>query len=277
MNKSLPLTIKGIKYTLRLMGAGGTAYLYKGLPDVTGSPAITVKILKHPYLSISRIYNRFTNEQRLVRTLEYPGMPRFIKAGGICQRPYYAYYYIAGDSLLTHIKPSHFKKNPINPADLIRQLLDYIKALHQAKPAIVHGDLSPENIILSDEEPTIIDFGSAQWLNSKGRIPDSRWVGKPSYLSPEQAQGNHWDTRSDLYQIGMLFYELLTQRKYNQGIDTNEKRVFAASPQKPDYSGIAFRYHGVLDALLNPLPLQRISSASEAIAIMDIAAQFDPD
>jgi len=274
MRKSIVIKIKRIPYRLVLIGRGGTAYIYQGTPSKAYLPKVTLKILKKRYLASRKICSRFANERRITQALSSPGLPRFIVSGKICQRPYYAYHYIDGYTLLDFIKyvpPGHYQLT----ATIVRKILVTLSALHDRTPAIIHGDISPENIILSTKGPVIIDFGSAQWLNNAGHIPDSRWIGKLGYLSPEQAQGVYWDERSDLYQIGMIFYELLTRRRYNPGTDITTKRLFAAAPQKPNYIGIPQPYHAVLDALLDPLPLKRIANAKEAIAMLDIAAQLN--
>lgn len=276
MSRLIHKRINGIKYRLALFGNGGTAYLYKGTPSQSGHHAVTLKLLKRRYLLSSDITQRFAYEQRVVKLLKHRGMLNIIRCGKIRRRPYYAYHYIEGETLLKRMQCT-LSVNSREIAAITKKLLINVSKLHDATTAIIHGDLSLENILLGDEGPVIIDFGSAQLLNEHKRVPDSRWIGKASYLSPEQAQGNRWDERSDLYQVGIIFYELLTLRKYNQGGNTNEKRLFAASPPKPDFSNIPYCYHSTLNGLLASQPAQRIESAKEAIKMLDIAIQFDDE
>ncbi len=274
IHKPIVIKIKRISYRLTLIASGGTAYIYQGIPSKACHPKITLKILKKRYLASRKIYSRFANEQCITQTLSSPGLPHFIGSGKICQRPYYAYYYIDGNTLLDFIRcaPSdHYQL----AATIVRKILVITSALHDRTPAIIHGDISPENILLANKEPIIIDLGSAQRVTNTGHIPDSRWIGKPSYMSPEQAQGLHWDERSDLYQIGILFYELLTLRKYNPGSSAQEIRIFAAAPNLPSYEDVPYSYRAVLSRLLNPKPSERITNAKETIAILDIAIKFN--
>lgn len=274
MQRSFYTTIKGVQYQLFIMTASSTACIYQGKPRCKAHAPISLKILKRRYMPFKQISARFTCEKRIVRALAGKGLPQFIGSGKLCGRPYYAYRYVEGDNLLLSLTGESNQPSLFGAA-IVRQLLSTLSQLHDTRQAIVHGDLSPENVILSEEGPVMIDFGSAQRLGRDGLIGDGRWIGKPSYLSPEQAQGKRWDARSDLYQTGILLYELLGRRRYNTGSNAHEKRVFAAAPLRPDYTHIPAVYHPLLNALLEPEPSQRIESATEAAAMLDIAMLFD--
>jgi eukaryotic-like serine/threonine-protein kinase len=136
------------------------------------------------------------------------------------------------------------------------------------KAGLLHRDLKPPNVMLrEDDSVALIDFGLAR--NLEGGLQSTRTGvlrGSPYYMSPEQALGEELDPRTDLYGLGVIFYELLTDRKPFTGtsaIEVLQEHVNAPVPQLPE----RFAHHQPLLArLLAKSPNDRFASADELLA-----------
>ncbi len=274
MKNTPAIRIKGIQYALSSITEGGLGIVYKGVPVSESKKPITIKVLKKELSSSPEILKRFFHEKNVVKTYTEIGIPKYIASGKTYGSPYYAYEYIEGETLHSHLFSETISISESRAAKIIKELLLVIDVLHHQNPSIIHSDISPENILLSDNELFLIDYGCSQFANKYGRVPESKWIGKPSYLSPEQAQGKAWGVQSDLYQAGIIFYELLTGKKYNLGSTISEKRLFAASPTLPKFETLPAQYCKLIQSLLAPNPINRVESAQEAIAVLNIAMRF---
>ncbi|MFZ1128812.1 serine/threonine protein kinase [Methanoregula sp.] len=193
---------------IEFLSQGGFSQIYKAY-DPNGQ----LVILKFPDVSLLgdlATYERFRREVTIGQKLNHPAIPRVItfKEGSDCVL--LALDYIEGKSLRTYIS-----ENAPLPLDkvlsLSDQLTEVIEYLHSNK--VYHRDLKPENIIVGpDEKIHILDFGSA--LLEGSRRVTWRWgsnaFGTPDYMAPEQIQGKRGDSRTDVYALGMIVFEMLT-------------------------------------------------------------------
>ncbi len=289
------------EYKLKHLATGGYANLYIASPRHLKKPQLCLKFLKKTLTKNSIHLNHFQEELLLLKSFQHTNLPQIIHNGSNDGRPYLAYIYIEGRSvlnllqesvrndrnliqaikkpatwLLEHLNKSsrvfHIKKNHKISTQLaikiMIQLLTILDYLHSQPEPVVHSDVSPENLLLDHTNKLfLIDFGCAKKVKS-GKKENINWVGKSSYLSPEQAQGLDWDQRSDLYQAGIVFYELLCHHKKNTGINEQKARIIASNPPLPNFFHIPSFLHAFMTKLLHNDLDQRWQSANECMATL---------
>ena len=184
-----------------LLGQGGWGDVY-GLPD----KPVAVKLL-HSDRNSQEDLQRFEREFKLGQQLNHPGLVKAFERGIFEGRPFYTMEKVGGVELLQYLK-----QHPEERAQLFEQLLEVLDYLHAE--GIVHRDLKPDNILVQpDGRLRLLDFGLARNLDGSNRATVSGMIlGTPAYMSPEQVQGQALDARSDLYQVGVIFYEALEKR-----------------------------------------------------------------
>ncbi|MBS2033400.1 serine/threonine protein kinase [bacterium] len=184
-----------------LLGQGGWGDVY-GLPN----KPVAVKLL-HSDRSSQEDLQRFQREFELARQLSHPGLVKAFERGIFEGRPFYTMEKVGGMELLAYLQV-----HPEQREQLFEQLLEVVGYLHAE--GIVHRDLKPENILVQpDGRLRLLDFGLARNLDGTNRATVSGMIlGTPAYMSPEQVQGHVLDERSDLYQVGVIFYEALEGR-----------------------------------------------------------------
>jgi len=230
---------------------------------VKAKNSLIVKSLKPLYCARNDTHNRFMEEVRILKNLEHERTPTLVKYALQKSQSYFAYQYIDGTPLETLLCNNTLTKQ--QSIDITRQLLSILSSLHERKQPIIHSDLSPANIIYTKEgQVHLIDFGCAKQLDSDNDVAHT-WIGKHAYLSPEQAQGHPWNTSSDLYQVGLLFYEMLTGKRRNQGTSIKEILPLAANPDELNIDHIEEPYRSFLKTILSNKIENRFQSAQEAI------------
>jgi serine/threonine-protein kinase len=154
-------------------------------------------------------YERFQRELEVTNTLNHPSIQRGLGSGQFNRTPYLVTELVHGESMRDIVE----KQTPM-PSDkalvLIRQIADAMAYCHEHD--VIHRDLKPENIIVTAEgQPVIVDFGLALTKGSR-RVTYASLTptaGTPDYMSPEQVEGQRGDQRTDIYAVGVMFYELL--------------------------------------------------------------------
>ena len=156
-------------------------------------------------------------------------------------------------------------------ANLLIPVADALTYAHQY--GIIHGNLKPSNILIgNDQTPVLTDFGLAQWLSENGhgysQFEAAAGIGSPEYLAPEQAQGMMVDVRTDVYTLGIIFYELITGRKPFSAMNPLEIMSRQVSDQLPSpryyVPNISQQAEQFLYQATMKNPAQRLSSMSEA-------------
>ncbi len=193
------------------LGRGGMATVYKAY-DPRFEREVAVKVLPREMLHDPQFRVRFEREAKTIASLEHPAIVPVYDVGEEDEQPYFVMRYMTGGSLSDRIRAG-----AVSVADAARLIDRLANALDEAHAkGIVHRDLKPGNILYDQfNEPYISDFGIAKISQAPGSatVTGGGIVGTPAYMSPEQAQGEKVDGRSDIYALGVIVFEMLTGRQ----------------------------------------------------------------
>ena len=198
-----------------LVARSGMASIFRATDVRTGRP-VALKI-PHPEMEADVVlYDRFQREQDIGQKLDHPNVMK-VMSNDHASQVYMVMEWVDG-RLLRQILMEK-RKLPIERAvDLTKKICDALDYIH--RHGVVHRDLKPENIMVDDEDHVkLIDFGIAGHEGSR-RLTFaklSQLMGTPDYISPEQVKGKRGDGRSDIYALGIMFYEMLTGKVPFQG------------------------------------------------------------
>ena len=244
-------------YTLKKpIGKGGMAHVYLALQHNMDRP-VAIKILS-PSGEAEQVYaERFLQEARTVATLNHPHIIPVYDVGQQGRDYYIVMEYLPGFTLAHWINVGIEAEEALNVIEQVAQALHYSHS-----KGVVHRDIKPENIMFrEDHSAVLMDFGIAQSDKVKKHLTmDGQMIGTPAYMSPEQARGQKVDARSDLYSLGVVFYEMLTKQQPYTGEDAISvalKQVTEAVPQLPPQFSLL---QGLLQGLMAKEPDQRFQN-----------------
>ena len=206
-------TIKGYEIK-QLIATGGMAAIYRAV-NVTTGQTVAIKIL-HGHLAQDRDFiTRFEREARAAADLKHENIIDIIGYGETEGVYYIAMEFVEGKSLKELINAVKFMPHDVALA-IAYEICQGIEHAHQK--GVVHRDIKPANILITNNGLLkISDFGLAQAQDLTSITVTGAIVGTPAYMSPEQAAGKRIDTRSDLFSLGVVLYEMITGSKPFQG------------------------------------------------------------
>src|SRR2546430_2933307 len=205
-------------YRLRqLLGEGGMREVW--VADQTGPVRrqVALKVIK-PGMDTTRVVARFEAERQALALMSHPSIAQVFDAGVTPQgRPFFAMEYVHGEAITAYCRRHRLTTR--QRIDLFLEVCDAVQHAHQK--GVIHRDLKPSNILVTVRDgravPKVIDFGVAkattQPLTERTLYTElGALIGTPEYMSPEQAEmtGLDVDTRTDVYALGVLLYELMT-------------------------------------------------------------------
>jgi len=209
-------TVVGRYHLLQKIGEGGMGEVWLAEQKEPVRRRVALKLIKAG-MSSREVIARFESERQALALMDHPAIAKVLDAGSTPQgTPYFVMEYVAGVPITTYCD-NHRLSTPERLA-LFMRVCEGVQHAHQK--AIIHRDLKPSNILVTEIDgkaaPKIIDFGVAKALTQK-LTADTMFtrvgslIGTPEYMSPEQAlsSGEDIDTRTDVYSLGIVFYELL--------------------------------------------------------------------
>ncbi|MGE0480373.1 MAG: tetratricopeptide repeat protein [Phycisphaerae bacterium] len=201
---------------IELLGEGGFGSVYRARQTEPFDRVVALKIIKAG-MDTRQVIARFELERRTLALMDHPNIARVLEAGATERgRPYFVMELVEGERITEFCDRERL--TIASRLELFRQVCDAVQHAHQR--GIIHRDLKPSNVLVakSDGRPSVkvIDFGIAKavavWPTDSSLTTVGQAIGTPDYMSPEQITGasDDVDTRSDVYSLGVLLYELLT-------------------------------------------------------------------
>jgi WD40 repeat protein/serine/threonine protein kinase len=236
------------RYKLReKIGEGGCGVVYVAEQEQPVRRRVALKIIKLG-MDTKSVVARFEAERQALAMMDHPNIAKVIDAGTTdTGRPYFVMELVRGVKLTDYCRQHDL---PVSARlDLFIKICSAVQHAHQK--GIIHRDLKPSNILVTLHDgvpvPKIIDFGIAK--ATEGRLTEHtvytqlhQFIGTPAYMSPEQAEmsGLDIDTRSDIYSLGVLLYELLTSQTpfdpkelLRAGLDELRRKIREDEPPRP--------------------------------------------
>jgi serine/threonine protein kinase/tetratricopeptide (TPR) repeat protein len=249
---AVPLTEKpgdriGRYKLLQQIGEGGCGVVYMAEQDEPVRRRVALKVIKLG-MDTKQVIARFEAERQALAMMDHPNIAKVLDAGATeTGRPYFVMELVRG------IKITEFcDENKVSTAERLKLFIQVCQAIQLAhQKGVIHRDIKPSNILVTINDgvpvPKVIDFGIAK--ATQGRLTDhtlftafEQFIGTPAYMSPEQAVMTSLDidTRSDIYSLGVLLYELLTGRTpFDQkellaaGLDEMRRTIREKEPPRP--------------------------------------------
>lgn len=200
--------LKGRYEILELIDSGGMGLVYKGI-DKEIQKQVAIKILKPEYTQNEEFIQRFKKEASAASSLKHKNIVQILDSGEDGTTHYIVQEFIEGQTLKGIIQ----QKRAIEYGKAIRMMIDICAAMeHAHEKGLIHRDIKPQNILVDlDGNIKVTDFGIAKDVTSSTLTSmDSGVMGSVHYFSPEQAKGETVDERSDIYSLGIVFYEMVT-------------------------------------------------------------------
>ena len=204
-----PGDVLGGRYEiLQLLGEGGMGAVYKAL-DREVDRTIALKVIRPELASNPTILARFKQELLTAHQVTHKNVIRIYDIAEADGVKFITMEYVEGSDL-RHILIENGKLPPERAIEIIRQVCVALEAAHGA--GVIHRDLKPQNIMQDSKTGRILvmDFGLARSIESEGMTQTGALLGTIEYMSPEQSMGKPLDQRSDIFAVGLIFYELLT-------------------------------------------------------------------
>jgi eukaryotic-like serine/threonine-protein kinase len=209
-------TVIGRYHLLQKIGEGGMGEVWLAEQKEPVRRRVALKLIKAG-MDTREVVARFESERQALALMDHPAIAKVLDAGSTRQgAPYFVMEYVAGVPITTYC--DNHRLSTRDRLELFMHVCEGVQHAHQK--AIIHRDLKPSNILVTAVDghpaPKIIDFGVAKALTQK-LTADTMFtrvgamIGTPEYMSPEQAlsSGEDIDTRTDVYSLGIIFYELL--------------------------------------------------------------------
>src|SRR5581483_8766861 len=255
---------------LRVLGQGGMGAVYQAR-DQELERIIALKVIRPELASNPTILQRFKQELILARHVTHKNVIRIYHLGEAEGIRFITMEYVDGEDLRSLLRQQG-KFPPSQAVEIVQQICRALEAAHAE--GVIHRDLKPQNVMRDAQGRIVVmDFGLARSLEAPGMTQTGALVGTLEYMSPEQAMGEELDQRSDLFAVGLIFYELLTGKapfKADTGIATLVKRTKerAIPPSEIDHS-VPKSLSQMVSACLERDRKHRYQSASELLRQLD--------
>ena len=235
----------------RLLGRGGMGEVYEAV-DQRLKRQVAVKLLRENLSSEPGFVQRFREEAQTAGRLSHPNVVTVYDDGIDEGQPFIVMEHVRGRSLQQALASGGLTEQ--RALEVCAEAAAALQAAHDA--GLIHRDIKPGNILLAEDGTVkVTDFGIAAVADSTDNVTQTAAIlGTAAYLSPEQAQGHHVDPRSDVYQLGVVLYELLTGQQPFQGD-----------------SPVTVAYRHVQEQPTSPRAVADVSAGAEAVVLRAMA------
>lgn len=257
---------------IRQVGSGGMCKIYLAESERAGTLVVLKVFSQVPDVSERFVgFDRFLQEYEIVAGLKHKNIVQIYDLGVADDHAYIAMEHFPAGDLRERMK------QPMMPAmalKILEQIASALEAIHSV--GILHRDLKPANVMLRvDGSLCLIDFGLAKANETEASLTGTREIfGTPYYMSPEQGHAEIIDARSDLYSVGVVFYEMLIGRKPFTGSTAMEVIYKHKRADIPEIAPQFAKYEALLRRLLAKAPESRFQTAAELLTA--IAALKNP-
>ncbi|NOS71010.1 MAG: protein kinase [Verrucomicrobia bacterium] len=263
---------------LQQIGEGGCGVVYMAEQEQPVRRRVALKVIKLG-MDTRNVIARFEAERQALAMMDHPHIAKVFDAGATeTGRPYFVMELVRGIKITDYCDQNNL--STAKRLDLFVQVCQAIQHAHQK--GIIHRDIKPSNVLVADHDgvpvPKVIDFGIAKATTDQ-RLTDKtlftaleQFMGTPAYMSPEQARlsGLDIDTRTDIYSLGVLLYELLTGRTpfdvkelLAAGLDEMRRTICEKEPARP-----STRLSTILDADLTTIAQRRQTDAPKLLHLL---------
>jgi serine/threonine protein kinase/tetratricopeptide (TPR) repeat protein len=256
---------------LEMLGEGGMGAVYKAR-DRELTRTVALKVIRPDLVRNPAVIERFKQELRLSHQVTHKNVIRIYDLGEGEGVKFITMEYIEGKDLRSLIREKK-KFTPDETVNVLHQVCEAVDAAHSV--GVIHRDLKPQNIMQDGSGRVLVmDFGLARTLQGDGMTQTGALVGTVEYMSPEQALGKQLDQRSDIFALGLIFYELLTGNKpfvAESDIASLIKRTQERATPVSDVDGqIPGALSGIVSKCLEREPAARFASIQELIEEVEI-------
>jgi len=250
------------------LGEGGMATVYLGIQEKLDRE-VAIKILKPFLLKDTVTAARFEREAQTAASLSHSNIIQIFDTGKYGNYHYIIMEYLQ-ESLKDHMKRTQQgKMHPQIALDIVEAIMKALDYAHFR--GVYHRDIKPDNIMFrQDSTPVLVDFGIARVFESLEELTQiGIFMGTPNYMSPEQCNSQPVDGRSDIYSLGVVFFEMLTGKRPYEGTGMMQVAFKHVNEPVPTLPQALSSYQPLIEKMMAIERQKRLSSGAQFVQLLD--------